>query len=76
LFYTKLEVAMHKREVALLRLEEKIRNKSAVIGIVGIGYVGLPLCHYCHSEPRLVGAKNLTTSQTATSGALESKPIC
>jgi ABC-type phosphate/phosphonate transport system permease subunit len=38
--------------VALLRLEEKIRNKSAVIGIVGIGYVGLPLCHYCHSEPK------------------------
>jgi len=24
-------------------LEEKIRNKSAIIGIVGIGYVGLPL---------------------------------
>jgi len=27
----------------LLPLEEKIRNKSAIIGIVGIGYVGLPL---------------------------------
>jgi UDP-N-acetyl-D-glucosamine dehydrogenase len=27
----------------LLRLEEKIRDKSAKIGIVGIGYVGLPL---------------------------------
>jgi UDP-N-acetyl-D-glucosamine dehydrogenase len=27
----------------LLQLEEKIRNKSAMIGIVGIGYVGLPL---------------------------------
>jgi len=26
-----------------LRLEEKIRDKSATIGIVGIGYVGLPL---------------------------------
>jgi len=30
-------------EVTLLRLEEKIRDKSATIGIVGIGYVGLPL---------------------------------
>jgi len=29
--------------VTLLQLEEKIRNKSATIGIVGIGYVGLPL---------------------------------
>jgi len=27
----------------LIRLEERIRNKSATIGIVGIGYVGLPL---------------------------------
>jgi len=27
----------------LLGLEEKIRDKSATIGIVGIGYVGLPL---------------------------------
>lgn len=27
----------------MLQLEEKIRNKSARIGIVGIGYVGLPL---------------------------------
>jgi UDP-N-acetyl-D-glucosamine dehydrogenase len=29
--------------VTLTALEEKIRAKSAVIGIVGIGYVGLPL---------------------------------
>ena len=29
--------------MALLKLEEKIRNKSATIGIVGLGYVGLPL---------------------------------
>jgi UDP-N-acetyl-D-glucosamine dehydrogenase len=29
--------------VTLLRLEEKIRDKSATIGIVGLGYVGLPL---------------------------------
>ena len=27
----------------MLTLEEKIRNKSATIGIVGLGYVGLPL---------------------------------
>jgi UDP-N-acetyl-D-glucosamine dehydrogenase len=26
-----------------VRLEERLRNKSAVIGIVGLGYVGLPL---------------------------------
>ena len=29
--------------MTLLQLEEKIRDKSAIIGIVGIGYVGLPL---------------------------------
>ena len=29
--------------MALLKLEEKIKNKSAIIGIVGLGYVGLPL---------------------------------
>ncbi|MGB6874124.1 MAG: nucleotide sugar dehydrogenase [Dehalococcoidia bacterium] len=27
----------------MLRLEEKLRDKSATIGIVGLGYVGLPL---------------------------------
>jgi UDP-N-acetyl-D-glucosamine dehydrogenase len=27
----------------LSELEEKIRNKSAIVGIVGLGYVGLPL---------------------------------
>ena len=27
----------------MIRLEERIRNKSVVIGIVGLGYVGLPL---------------------------------
>jgi UDP-N-acetyl-D-glucosamine dehydrogenase len=43
LFCAKLEVARHEREVTLLPLEEKIRNKTATIGIVGIGYVGLPL---------------------------------
>jgi len=43
LFCAKLEVAGYEREVTLLRLEEKIRDKSAIVGIVGIGYVGLPL---------------------------------
>ena len=26
-----------------MNLSEKIKNKSAIIGIVGMGYVGLPL---------------------------------
>jgi len=43
LFCAKLEVAPNEGGVILLQLEEKIRNKSATIGIVGIGYVGLPL---------------------------------
>ena len=43
MYYDRLEVAGYAREVTLLRLEEKIRDKSAIIGIVGIGYVGLPL---------------------------------
>ena len=32
-----------KEEAVLPKLEEKIRDRSARIGIVGIGYVGLPL---------------------------------
>ena len=43
MLYAKLEGAPNEREVILSQLEEKIRNKSAIIGIVGIGYVGLPL---------------------------------
>jgi len=43
LYYAKLEVAGYEGEVTLLGLEEKIRDKSAIVGIVGIGYVGLPL---------------------------------
>jgi len=43
LYYAKLEVAGYEGEVTLLRLEEKIRDKTATIGIVGLGYVGLPL---------------------------------
>jgi UDP-N-acetyl-D-glucosamine dehydrogenase len=36
-------MAKQEREATLLALEERIRDKSAVVGIVGIGYVGLPL---------------------------------
>jgi len=32
----------------LRNLEEKLRNKSARIGIVGLGYVGLPLALALH----------------------------
>jgi UDP-N-acetyl-D-glucosamine dehydrogenase len=34
---------LYEAKVTLSQLEEKIRNKSAIVGIVGIGYVGLPL---------------------------------
>ena len=37
----------------MLKLEEKIRNKSAKIGIVGLGYVGLPLAT-CESDSQLL----------------------
>jgi UDP-N-acetyl-D-glucosamine dehydrogenase len=43
LYYARLEVAEYEREVTLLQLEEKLRDKSTIIGIVGLGYVGLPL---------------------------------
>ena len=33
-------VAMTRRAV---QLEEKLKNKTAKVGIVGLGYVGLPL---------------------------------
>jgi UDP-N-acetyl-D-glucosamine dehydrogenase len=36
-------MARYEGEVTLLGLEEKIKDKSATIGIVGLGYVGLPL---------------------------------
>ena len=28
----------------MMKLLKKIKNKKAIIGIVGLGYVGLPLC--------------------------------
>jgi len=36
-------VAGYERKVTLFQLEEKVRDKSAIIGVVGLGYVGLPL---------------------------------
>lgn len=30
------------------RLRERIESGSAVIGVLGLGYVGLPLCRACH----------------------------
>ena len=37
-------------------LEEKIRAKQAVIGVIGLGYVGLPLANVLHSRGfRVVG---------------------
>jgi UDP-N-acetyl-D-glucosamine dehydrogenase len=38
-----LKLRGYEREVTLLQLEEKLRDKLATIGIVGLGYVGLPL---------------------------------
>lgn len=43
MYYAKLESEGYEKEATLLQLEEKITGKSAVVGIVGIGYVGLPL---------------------------------
>ena len=35
---------------------EKIKQKEAVIGIIGLGYVGLPLSlHYCNSGHKVIG---------------------
>ena len=40
----------------MLKLEEKIGNKSATIGIVGLGYVGLPLAvAFCEAGFKVLG---------------------
>ena len=37
-------------------LEKKIQDKSAVIGIIGLGYVGLPLAvEFANSDFKVVG---------------------
>lgn len=39
-----------------MSLEQKIKNKTAVAGIIGLGYVGLPLMHsICRSGGKVVG---------------------
>ena len=44
-----------KKEFKLNRLE-KIKSKQAVIGIVGLGYVGLPLAQaFCQQGIKVVG---------------------
>src|SRR5688500_20088195 len=36
------------RGLGLMTLEQKISNSSAIVGIIGLGYVGLPLMHAFH----------------------------
>ena len=39
-----------------MSLKEKIENKTAVIGVIGLGYVGLPLLHVFHKAGyRVIG---------------------
>ena len=46
----------HRSEEQNVQLEEKIRNKSAVVGVVGLGYVGLPLVReFCRAGYPVVG---------------------
>ena len=39
----------------MLKLEEKIGDKSATIGIVGLGYVGLPLAEAFSKSLKVIG---------------------
>ena len=48
-------MASLQRNVTMSRLE-KIKSKQATIGIVGLGYVGLPLARaFCHQKIHVVG---------------------
>ena len=48
-------MGVNRKEVKLTRLE-KIKSKQAVIGIVGLGYVGLPLAlAFCDKKIRVLG---------------------
>ena len=39
-----------------MRLEDKIKDKTVVTGIIGLGYVGLPLTHaICHAAGKVLG---------------------
>ena len=35
---------MDTRVTPLGELQEKFKNKTALVGVVGLGYVGLPIC--------------------------------
>ena len=38
------------------RLEERLQNKSATVAVLGLGYVGLPLCReFCHAGFNVIG---------------------
>ena len=38
-------------------LLDKIESKSAIVGIIGLGYVGLPLAiHFCEAGFKVIGA--------------------
>lgn len=39
---------LESRQGALMVLQEKIANKTAVVGVIGLGYVGLPLLSAFH----------------------------
>ena len=46
-------------------LEEKIRNRKARVGIVGLGYVGLPLAVCCGlKDPQFAGLAQVETQST------------
>ena len=39
-----------------MTLLKKIENKQAIIGVIGLGYVGLPLAlRFCKEEFRVIG---------------------
>ena len=39
-----------------MKLIEKIKNKNAHVGIIGLGYVGLPLARaFCEQNIKVVG---------------------
>ena len=51
---------------------EKIRRKNAIVGVVGLGYVGLPLCRvFCDCGMRVLGISCVTN---AAAGILD-KPL-
>ena len=40
----------------MFKLKEKIKNKKAIIGVIGLGYVGLPLAlNFCSKGYDVIG---------------------